>query len=276
MIASATNWNPTTFERFERCLSSSMKTSIIVTDAGRGYIKPMGSPRGPHPLACELVGTQLAHWFGLPTLDFSILYLDDTDEIPLHGGGFAERGPAFITRAIDAFTWSGSEDIFDKIENIDIINRLVVFDTWTLNWDRCPPEGDGRKLNHDNVLLTGEGSSRGKLNLVAFDHTECFSCGQDLNNRLANISRIRDDKIYGLFEAFKPYLDLQLLKLAAEDVGNIEGDMVEELLNQIPAEWQVSRGMRAGLKEFICRRATYIAENIVSKIHPKHFVGKLF
>jgi hypothetical protein len=40
-----------------------------------------------------------------------------------------------------------------------IIPRLVVFDTWTLNWDRCPPDGDTRRINYGNVFLTSEKAS---------------------------------------------------------------------------------------------------------------------
>ena len=43
------------------------------TDAGKGYLKALGGPEGPHTLACEWVATQLARWFGLSTFDFAIL-----------------------------------------------------------------------------------------------------------------------------------------------------------------------------------------------------------
>ena len=57
--------------------------------------------RGPHALASELVGTQLADWFGLPTFDYSIIRVE-TDEIELRfaNGQLAQTGPAFITRAV--------------------------------------------------------------------------------------------------------------------------------------------------------------------------------
>ena len=70
------------FVRFVRALDTSMGTAEIVTDAGRGYIKALGNRQGPHALACQGVATQLARWFGLPSGDFSVLKLDETDEIP--------------------------------------------------------------------------------------------------------------------------------------------------------------------------------------------------
>jgi hypothetical protein len=43
--------------------------ACVETDAGEGFLKAMGNPESPHVLACELVGTLLAEWLGLPTLE---------------------------------------------------------------------------------------------------------------------------------------------------------------------------------------------------------------
>ena len=62
---------------------------LVRTDAGDGYLKAMGNPAGEHALACELVGTQLAAWFGLPVFDFAIIQVTAADELPFAKGGFA-------------------------------------------------------------------------------------------------------------------------------------------------------------------------------------------
>lgn len=82
-----------------------MRTAEIMTDAGRSYIKAMGNPEGPHALACEYVGTQLARWFGLRTFDFALMNLEEIDEIPLDKGRLAMPGPAFVSRAEQGATW---------------------------------------------------------------------------------------------------------------------------------------------------------------------------
>src|SRR3972149_3803396 len=117
-----------------------MGTARIVTDAGPAYVKALGNSQGPHPLACELVGTQLARWFGLPTFDFAILTLDDTiDEIPFLKGGKAASGPAFVTRAAKGHVWDGSEESLQGIENREAVSWLVVFDSWVRNLVTTPP-----------------------------------------------------------------------------------------------------------------------------------------
>jgi hypothetical protein len=114
-----------------------MGTALIVTDAGKAYIKALGNRQGPHPLACEWVGTELAAWFGLPTFETAILRIDaTTDEIPFRRGGKAESGPAFVARAVEGRSWGGTDADLNLLVNPEAITELtelVVFDTWTLN-----------------------------------------------------------------------------------------------------------------------------------------------
>ncbi len=58
MIAPSPNWNPTEFLRFEESFSTSRKVSLILTDAGKAFIKTMMASQSHHPLACELDKTE--------------------------------------------------------------------------------------------------------------------------------------------------------------------------------------------------------------------------
>jgi hypothetical protein len=60
MASAGQGWRPTTFLRFEIALDTSMETARLVTDAGLAYLKALGNRQGPHPLAGEWVGTQVA------------------------------------------------------------------------------------------------------------------------------------------------------------------------------------------------------------------------
>ena len=130
----------------------------------------------------------MAHWFGLPTFDFAILNLDAADEIPFESGGKAAPGPAFVTRATKGNTWGGEDGELDLLENPEAISRLVVFDTWTRNCDRYPPDLEMRKPNRDNVFLNSTSEREDRFRLIAMDHTHCFTCGRDLTDAyLSNI-----------------------------------------------------------------------------------------
>lgn len=259
-------WHPTTFARFERHLRGSALTALIVTDAGRGYIKPMSPSLSPHTLACEWVGSQLARWFGLPTFEFTLMPVDAADEIPLADGTRAAVGMAFVSREMEGHVWSGSPKELRLIENPLDITRLVVFDTWTRNCDRFPPQGANRGPHYDNVYLAHEGASHGKLRLIAMDHNYCFTSGRDLTPRLTDIDWVRDDRIYGLFPAFVPLMDRLELRTAADRLRRATPEAVRPMVQTIPAEWQVPAGARNALVQFVASRAAYLADTIFAKL----------
>jgi hypothetical protein len=92
----STNWSNATFYRFERSIQSSTGVAEVVVQMEgvnvAAYLKAMGNPAGPHVLACELIGSKLANWFGLSTFDFGIMQIASDDEIPLGEHHFAEPG----------------------------------------------------------------------------------------------------------------------------------------------------------------------------------------
>ena len=131
----------------------------------------MGNPQGPHQLACEYVGTQLAAWFGLPTFDYALMAVDATvDEIPLKDGSFAESGPAFVTRAAAGHPWGGSAEELDALVNPEAVTHLVVFDTWTLNCDRYPPDLTTARPQI-RQCISGEGRRTGQKDVSAWRST---------------------------------------------------------------------------------------------------------
>jgi hypothetical protein len=257
---------PTTFLRFEQGYDTSMGTARIITDASPAYIKAMGNRQGPHPLACEWVGTQLAQWFGLPTFDFAILCLDEADEIPFVRGNKAEPGPAFVTRAADGRVWSGAEADLDLLDNPEALSWLVVFDTWTLNCDRHPPDLATRRPNKDNVFLNREGATEGRYRLTAMDHTHCFTCGSDLSERLAHISHIKDERLYGLFPAFIPRLRGEELKEATSRLRSANKATFTDIVESVPKEWTVDRRARTAWNELLFQRARYVAETVIDRL----------
>lgn len=144
---STSNWQPTQFLRFEAGMETSMQTARIVTDAGHAYIKAMGSHESPQLLAVEFVATRLAEWFKLPVLDFGIIDVDaDVDEIPLKNNNFAQSGPAFVTRAIDAHVWGGSRGELDTLVNSHDVGRLVVFESGGGSESLGGPDMSSRQL----------------------------------------------------------------------------------------------------------------------------------
>jgi len=261
-------WKPTRFERYDRGYDTSMQTCRIVTDCGPAYIKAMGNPEGPHALACEWVGSLLARWFGLPTFDFNLMALTQSDEIPFLRGGCALPGPAFVTKAVPGHCWGGDARELRQVENTDDIAPLVVFDTWVRNCDRYPPDPRKRRPNWDNVFLAQEGAAPGKLRLIAIDHSHCFTCGRALTDRTGTIDRVKDERIYGLFPQFKPYVTRERTDAAVRRLSEVSSGVVNGVVSSIPSEWDVSEGARDSLKKLICERASFLADRIIGLLEP--------
>ena len=277
-IHGTNEWNPATFTRFEHGLDTSMGTARIITDAGPAYIKGLGNRQGPHPLACELVATKLAQWFGLPVFPHAIIHVDAAvDEIPFHRGGHVESGPAFITRATIGHAWGGSESELAKLVNLEDVTRIVVFDTWVLNCDRFPPDLTSRRPNYDNVFLEDLfGDQSGSCKLIAMDHTHCFTCGRDLGDSLTRIGRVKDDRLYGLFPAFKPLVRQQYVEAAIDRLRLASVDVVRPIVDLIPKEWQVDSNNRELLVNLIVQRATYVADTVLELIGGECWPNQLF
>jgi len=258
-------WQPTFIVRQENALKTSTRTIKVVTDQGSGYLKALGNPEGPHVLACDLVGTWLAGWFGLPTFEFALIDVKEEYGLTFHGGAKASPGPAFITKYDPGETWGGAERQLDQLTNVHDITRLVIFDTWTLNRDRYAPEGN--RINRDNVFLSEEAPA-GQFLLRAMDHSHCLTCGKPLSPKLGHIDQIQDERIYGLFPEFRAKLDPSVAQDAVQHLGQFRKSDAESVTQAIPKEWDVEQPARDALVQFLVSRAAFLAGSIIDKLCP--------
>jgi hypothetical protein len=260
--AASAPWHPTRFVRLAgRPLASSTGAAKVKTNATFGYLKAMGNGEGPHALACEWVGSSLAKWFGLSVPEFAIVRLTAKDRYSLPGGRRTEPGPAFVSRFVPGDTWGGSLEELQCLENPRDLTRLVVFDTWVRNCDRHPPAAANRKPNERNVYL-GATKNADLVRLYAIDHTHCFDGRPELTPKLADLDIVRDDDVYGLFPAFRAFIDSDELAWCKGFLQAVESKEVRSIVDGIPIEWEVSPEARNALIELICRRAAYLADKI--------------
>jgi hypothetical protein len=265
--AMESTWQPTRLLQVAGSVDTSTGATEVSTDAGRVYIKPMGNRQGPHVLATDWVGTHLAKWFGLSTFEIAILTLDADDAFPLPRGYTAQPGPAFAARALPGEPWGQSGLQLNVLVNPEDISRLVVFDTWTLNCDRHHHDLTARKPNPDNVYLSSEGVEAGKRRLIAMDHGLCFiRSGEDLTPKLANIGKVQDDNIYGLFPEFRERLRQSTIDDCASRLREMDKSTADAVIKSVPGEWDVSQETRNAWSELICRRGTFVADNICNWI----------
>lgn len=157
------------------------------------------------------------------------------------------------------------------------VGRLVVFDTWMSNCDRFPADLTTRRPNYDNVFLEDlTGDEAGKTRLIAMDHTHCFSCGRDLDDSLMHIGRVKDDRLYGLFPAFKPLVHQQDVEEAIDRLGQVTIDVVRPMVETIPREWEVDTRAREKLVDFVVQRAAFVAESVLETVGKQCWPDRLF
>jgi hypothetical protein len=242
-------------------LDTSTGATRVKTDASNAFLKVMGNRAGPHHLACEWIGSNLARWFGLDTPEVSIITLRRDDVFPLPRGYAAAPGPAFASRFVTGHTWGGDSRELEYLDNPKAITRLVVFDTWILNRDRHPPDLGTRKPNYDNVYLANT-ERPARWRLMAIDHTHAFTGEDELGPRLAAIKSVKDERSYGLFPEFVPFLDPGEFHWAKAMLADLERESVEALVETIPAEWQVDAVARRALVKLLVNRAKYLVDRI--------------
>lgn len=205
MLYTDPDWRPTRIKRVGVSEHTSTGVTQVLTDCGWAYCKPLGNRQGEQVLACEWVALKLARWLGLPTFRAAIIHLDEDATFPLpeHNGQkyHARAGPCFLTESTPGRKWDRTTQDLDRLENLEAVATLVVFDTWVRNRDRHYPDYDARKPNYDNVYFASLQHAPAKYRLVAMDHTHCFDNGQ-LHGKLARIDFVQDEKVYGLFPEF--------------------------------------------------------------------------
>lgn len=259
----SSGWKPGAFHAFVRRIEgSSTKPCEIETDCGRAFLKCIGNPCGPNVLACEWIGSRLAEIMGLETLDFSLLTLRNTD-VPFDGGA-EQAGSAFASRVEDGFPWAGDVDTLRRLSNPDDLVRLVVLDTYLLNWDRHSPNGS--RLNKDNVFFSLQRAPKGKLCLIAMDFSHAISNGNDCGAFLGHIDRTKDERIYGLFPEYEEFIRLSAVKETLQTLGRIADSNIDELIGEVPDDWQVDSSSRKHLRTFLTSRRDYVVETLFARL----------
>lgn len=251
-------WNPTTITRYIGSLRTSTGVAIVETDCGEGFLKAISNPEGPHVLGCELVGSLLADWLGLPTLDFSIIHVAEEDEIPLATGGYAAVGPAFITRRITGVAWGGDTESLRGLQNIDDISRLVLFDTWVRNCDRYRPEPLRRNVDNVFCAIPPLSESRRPI-LMAIDHTHTFTCGSGLTRSIAHIEKIQDAMTYGEFPEFSSFRNLAVEAAVHQQLQAMNLEQAQEFIAFVPSLWLADQDVRIAWASYIARRAHFLS-----------------
>jgi|SRR5262245_42535521 len=86
---------------------------------------------------------------------------------------------------------------------------------------------------------------------------------------LQKSDRIKDLRIFGLFPAFRGFLDRAQVHQATEDLRRLDRTDVVRMTQQVPKEWDVTKAAMDALVDLIVGRAVYVAETIGNGLWPQ-------
>ena len=262
MLSCGRSWQPTTVNRVIELFGSSTRVARVATDEGICFLKGMGNPAGNESLAQELVGSELASAIGLRVPPFAIVDIADI-EIALDSGRILDFGPAFVSSELVGHPAAPGITFIKKLINQEHIPLLVAFDTWIRNADRCPPsDALDPTPNWDNLFFR---PIRGRFEMVVFDHTHCF-VEVDLETELEGTDFVEDDRVYGAFPEFAPFLNEDNLKAACSLIAKIDGAVVREIVHSIPRQWGPTTFVRERWINQIVARSGRIEEYVLRRL----------
>ena len=258
MLACGRTINPTRVLREIESFVSSTRVALVETDAGLGYVKGMGNPKGSNALICELVAAELAIWFGLSIPPFAVIENCEI-EIKMKDWAHSMKAPLFFSKKVDGFPRDGSAAIISKLRRPNDVAKLVVFDTWIRNTDRYSPG----VANSDNLLTVRRGNQR-NYDLTPIDHTHCFF--ELMLDASMDDAAFRDGGVYGDFPEFTPFLTRTAVGGALDRLSKLDRDFVDEIVAGTPQAWGLGASAAKRLADFICRRAAFVMETMAEKI----------
>ncbi|MGO8993582.1 MAG: HipA family kinase [Polyangiaceae bacterium] len=258
-------WTPKAVTKVIRVLTTSTRPMLVETDLGDGWVKLPDNPEGPHALAGEVIGTLLAEWLGLSIFDFGAVSVPALD---LPDGGKCKPGLAFAARHVAGQPWGGDDEQLRVAVNSEDVAGLVALDTWVRNPDRYSARaGHKPRCNVRNVFFSEEGLENDRLRLLAMDFSEAVRCGDSaISRHSCGISCQRDEHVFGLFPAFKPYVTVERLRLLADRLSAFRLDVAKGIVAQVPREWDLTERCRESVAEFLAGRAVYLTEQIVTRV----------
>jgi hypothetical protein len=259
MLACGTIYQPSEITREIELFPSSTRPARVDTDVGQGFIKGTSNPQGVHCLVSELIAAELGVWMGLSIPPFAIVQNCDINIQMMSHGGFIEA-PLFFSSAINGTPRDTGTTFLKRLQKPEDVAKLVIFDTWIRNNDRFVPGNP----NSDNLLYSESTKGR-KYSLVPIDHSHCF-IDNSFDTDLPDIELTNDETVYGLYPEFASFITSQYVADAIAHLSTLDRHFVEECVNSVPPEWDMSAGSRTNTIEFICARAEYVVNTISEKI----------
>lgn len=167
-------------------------------------------------------------------------------------------GSQFLSGPVKTVTSIETIVIFSKSKRNEIIESLVkicAFDIWLRNIDRTPI--------HPNLLMQETGNI---IRLFAIDHSSIFSelsylsLSREINEPPAFGENLIDKELFSnIYFKYGLFFD-KIKHDICEKISRITDKQIQEILDNIPDEWNLSVNEKESIFDFVYKRKTKVEE----------------
>ncbi|WP_442602454.1 HipA family kinase [Paenibacillus sp. KN14-4R] len=230
--------------KYLETLSGDAAHLLSFNDGNHYAVKCKNNFHGTRELVNEFVVARLGQHLSLPVVPFKMVNMtaQQIQYIPKKFSSKYTPGTQFASLFLDNCRGLSKEPPHPtktEIKNNQVLAGILVFDHWVHNTDRTK----------SNILL--EWLPEGKYDIHMIDHGKCFPGGYKWNKAtLQKRGKTKKDSIVhiwtvGMLE------DSSILSSYIEQILALPEALIEEVIREIPGDWDVSLQDREALVTYL-------------------------
>lgn len=249
------------------CLLDEIGTGVTnplnaVVNDKRVIVKLLNNDESNRVLINEFVSYSMAGLLSLPIPNFGVAVLKKTADINNLKINDNQYGKCFFTERIDNVTpLVDNKMLIQKyIQNKDDLAKIILFDNIIYNKDR-----------HKGNMLMNVGLKNKENKIYMIDHTHVFNIGPfwnkyELCRRIQALDYKSEEVMEYNKETYKILIDSSAIKLEtflkeADSFKKVlSDDIIKEILDNVPNEWEMDNWDKTMLFNYISYRLRYSDE----------------
>lgn len=245
--------------QYQKKLEGKSNAHLITFDDGKDYVVKYFLPGFEKSLPNEWIAYCLARYIQLPIPFAQIIEIPPEFSSqfpePIQSTSKYQFASQYVPNCVNGHEVSG----ISQIVNDDELPSVILFDYWLSNGDRT------RK----NILLKEE--EKGLYRLMVIDHAECFGSYNWTSFEIEELpAKIMKSATHQLMSHFIKEDSAFFVPL--ELIQTIPIFLIEEIVNLIPDDWQVTEIERKAIVNFLVKRRKKILPGILQKYIAKEYL----
>ncbi|MFF2879068.1 HipA family kinase [Gottfriedia sp. NPDC057991] len=228
---------------------------FLFSDGNRYAVKCKNNFHGTRELVNEYVVAKLGQLLNLPVVPFEIVNMSEKQiqQIPQKFSSQYQPGNQFASLFIDnciGLAKKPPRPTINEVNNPHILAGILVFDYWVHDADRTK----------SNILLKRHPD--GQYDIQMIDHGKCFPGGYKWNaETLQKSKKFKKDSIVHIWTV-DMLNDLNIITSYIEKILALSDASIEEVIQDIPVDWNVSNEDKAALFNYLKDRKKTLADSV--------------